>query len=76
VKDKHRVAVQAKRYLGSVGVAAVQEALAGMSYYKCDSAWVVATGQFTKNAIELAEKSKVRLIGRKELGKMLVEISG
>ena len=71
VKDDNRIAVQAKRYAGSVGVAAVQEALSGLAYYQCNVAWVVTTGTFTPNAIELAEKSSVRLIGRVELGKMI-----
>lgn len=72
VKDGERIAVQAKRYIGSVGVSAVQEALSGMAYYSCQSAMVVTTGYFTKNAIELAKKSEVRMIDRVALGKLMV----
>jgi HJR/Mrr/RecB family endonuclease len=54
-KQDERVAVQAKCYSGSVGVSAVQEALSGMAYYQCQSAWVVTTGNYTNNAIELAK---------------------
>ncbi|MFI3220530.1 MAG: restriction endonuclease [Methylococcales bacterium] len=43
-KDQQRIAIQAKYYTGSVGVSAVQEALSGMAYYRCHSAWVVTTG--------------------------------
>lgn len=71
-KSQQKIAVQAKCY--SVGVSAVQEALSGMMYYQCHSAWVVTTGNFTANALELAQKSKVRLIGRNELGMLIVEM--
>ncbi len=71
MKDGKRIAVQAKRYAGTVGIAAVQEALSGMAYYKCSAAWVVTTGTYTPNAIELAEKSGVRLVGRADLGMMI-----
>lgn len=73
-KDQQRVAVQAKCYTGSVGVAAVQEALSGMAYYRCHSAWVVTTGNYTTNAVELATKSKVRLLGSNELGKLILQM--
>jgi HJR/Mrr/RecB family endonuclease len=70
-KQGERIAVQAKCYTGSVGVSAVQEALSGMAYYQCPSAWVVTTGNFTPNAIELAKKSNVRLFDHTELGKLI-----
>ncbi len=72
-KDGQRIAVQAKRYVGSVGVSAVQEALSGQAYYKCDAAWVVATGSFTANARELARKSGVKLVGRGEIGNLMTQ---
>jgi HJR/Mrr/RecB family endonuclease len=71
IKDGLRIAVQAKRYVGSVGVAAVQEALSGQAYYQCDTAWVVTTGAFTNNALELATKSGVKLIGRSDIGSLM-----
>lgn len=73
VKDRERIAVQAKRYIGRVGVSAVQEALSGMAYYSCQSAMVVTTGYFTKNAIELAKKSEVRMIDRLALGNLMIK---
>lgn len=69
-----RIAVQAKCYTGSVGVSAVQEALAGMAYYQCQAAWVVTTGNFTTNAVELAYKSNVQLVGSTELGKLIKQL--
>ncbi len=73
-KDQHLTAVQAKCYTGSVGVSAVQEALSGMAYYSCHSAWVVTTGNYTVNAVELARQSKVRLLGSDELGKLILQM--
>ena len=73
IKDGRRIAVQAKRYVGSVGVSAVQEALSGQAYYQCDDAWVVTTGAFTTNARELAKKSSVKLIGRSDIGMLMAQ---
>ncbi|MDP2852078.1 MAG: restriction endonuclease [Gallionella sp.] len=73
LKDGQRIAVQAKRYVGSVGVSAVQEALSGQAYYQCDTAWVVTTGAFTTNALELAKKSGVKLIGRSDIGNLMAQ---
>lgn len=73
-KEGQRIAVQAKCYTGSVGVAAVQEALSGMAYYQCHSAWVITTGNYTNNAVELAKKSKVHLLDSNELGKLIMQI--
>ena len=74
-KDGRRIAVQAKRYTGSVGVQAVQEALSGQAYYQCHTAWVISTGAFTANALELAEKSGVKMIGRSEIGNLMSQHS-
>ena len=73
IKDGQRIAVQAKRYAGSVGVAAVQEALSGQAYYQCHAAWVVTTGAFTVNALELAKKSGVKMIGRSDIGNLMAQ---
>ena len=70
-KENIRIAVQAKRYIGSVGIQAVQEALSGMAYYKCNSAWVITTGTYTQNAIQLAQKSDVKLLRRVDIGKLM-----
>lgn len=72
-KDGRRIAVQAKRHLGSVGVQAVQEALSGQAYYQCNTAWVITTGAFTSNALELAQKSGVKMIGRSDIGNLMAQ---
>lgn len=72
-KDERRIAVQAKRYMGSVGVQAVQEALSGQAYYQCHTAWVITTGAFTTNALELAQKSGVKMIGRSDIGNLMAQ---
>ena len=75
-KDGQQIAVQAKRYTGSVGVQAVQEALSGQAYYKCHTAWVITTGTFTINALELAKKSGVKMIGRSDIGNLMAQGKG
>jgi restriction system protein len=72
-KDGRRIAVQAKRYTGSVGVQAVQEALSGKAYYQCHTAWVITTGAFTTNALELAKKSGVNMISRSDIGNLMAQ---
>ena len=63
-KDGRKMAVQAKRYQGKVGVRAVQEVLGGMNYYGCDSGMVVTNSYFTPNAFELAKRSDIHLWDR------------
>ena len=72
-KDGRRIAVQAKRYVGCVGVSAVQEALSGQAYYQCHTAWVITTGTFTANALVLAQKSGVTMIGRSDIGNLMAQ---
>lgn len=62
-----KIVIQAKNYSGTVGNAAVQEAVAAKSFYGCDEAMVVTNSTFTRSAIELAQATAVRLIGRREL---------
>ncbi|CAG9242129.1 restriction endonuclease [Paraburkholderia caribensis] len=62
-----KIVIQAKNYSGSVGNAAVQEAISAKSFYGCDEAMVVTNSYFTRSAIELASAAAVRLIGRRDL---------
>ncbi|TKR53256.1 restriction endonuclease [Allopusillimonas ginsengisoli] len=62
-----KIVIQAKNYSGTVGNAAVQEAIAAKSFYGCDEAMVVTNSSFTRSAIELADAAAVRLIGRRDL---------
>lgn len=62
VRQSLKLAIQAKGYEGSVGNAAVQEALAGMQYYGCNCCAVITNSYFTPNAIDLASKTNCKLI--------------
>jgi restriction system protein len=63
----HRVAVQAKRWKGKVGVKAIQEVLGGSAYYKCHETLVVTTAEFTNQAKIMAGKTETRLWAIDEL---------
>ena len=55
------VALQAKRYIGVVGNAAVQEIFAAKQFYDADFAMVVTTSRYTQPAQVLAAKLEVTL---------------
>lgn len=61
------IVVQAKRYEGNVGTAAVQEIVGAREYYEADSCIVITNSYFTVNAYNLAEANEVVLIDRDEL---------
>ena len=67
-------AVQCKRYDGPVGVKAVQEAYAGRDYYDRMVGAVMTNQYFTKPAVEVARKMKIRLWDRGYLESMLEDI--
>lgn len=68
LKDrKDIIAVQAKRYSGTVGVKAVQEIIGAVKMYNATEAWVVTNSHFTKQAIKLANINDVYLVDREEL---------
>ena len=75
-KDGVRTAVQAKRWSKSVGVKAVQEAVASKGYYRCDAALVVANRSFTRQAVTLAGANGVELWDRDELVARLLDAGG
>ncbi len=62
VLDRQRIAVQVKRYKGTVGNAAVQEVFAGKHFYDAEEAWVITTSAFSESARALAARTGVRLI--------------
>lgn len=68
-----RILIQAKRYKGSVGNDAVQQAAAAKTFYDCNAAVVVTSGFFTREAVELSKKTGVLLIGKNELQKFLLD---
>ncbi len=67
------IAVQAKRYSGTVGVKAVQEVIGALKMYEATQAWVVTNSYFTKQAERLAESNDVYLINRDELLELILD---
>jgi restriction system protein len=66
-KDGNRTAVQAKRWSKTVGIKAVQEAVASKAVYDCTRALVVANRGFTPQAVVLAKANDVTLWDREIL---------
>lgn len=66
-----RIAVQAKGYAGAVGNAAVQEVVAGKSFYDCSRMAVITNSTFTKAARELAACNDCILIGEAEIERLV-----
>jgi restriction system protein len=62
-----RAVVQAKRWTKSVGVKAVQEAVAAKAMYRCSEAMVVTNSHFTPQARTLASANEVELWDRERL---------
>lgn len=71
-----KIVVQAKRYKGSVGVKAVQAAVAAKGIYQCQRAMVVTNSTFTEQAKKLARANKVELWDRKKLIDNLSALEG
>lgn len=70
-KDGIKTAVQCKRYAGTIGVPAIQQAHTGMVYYGCDRSLVITNSTFTKSANILAQSNKCILVDRTILAGML-----
>jgi HJR/Mrr/RecB family endonuclease len=69
-----KIAVQAKNYeSGRVGNDAVQQAIAGATYYGCQQAMVVTNSSFTRAAREQAARSTLPVVlwGRKQLAQAI-----
>ncbi|HEX2938367.1 MAG TPA: restriction endonuclease [Ruminiclostridium sp.] len=66
-KDGDKIVLQAKRYSGKVGIAAVQQIASAKSYYKADRAIVATNSYFTPYAENLAKSSGVELWDRNKL---------
>lgn len=63
-KAGQHYAIQCKRYSGSVGNSAIQQAYSGKAIYNADIAVVMTNNYFTKQAIEDARKLGVQLWNR------------
>lgn len=66
-KDGKLIVVQCKLYNQPVGNKAVQEIVAGKTYYHADYAVVVSNNTFTKSAKQLAKSCDVTLLNVKKL---------
>ncbi|MEE6177133.1 restriction endonuclease [Mycobacterium sp. 050134] len=66
-RDGTRLAVQCKRLAKAVGVAAVQQVVAGARHHGCDQAVVVSNRSFTRAAHQLAITHRCRLVGREQV---------
>lgn len=70
-KEGVKYIIQCKRYANPVGNKAVQEAYAGIAFYKCHVGVVMTNSTFTPSAKELAEATGVLLWDRTVLQKMV-----
>jgi hypothetical protein len=70
VKNQSRICIQCKCYSSPVGNKAVQEAIAGMGFYRGTHAAVVTNAGFTKSAKELAASAGVILLSDFELSNL------
>lgn len=61
-KGRLRIAIQCKKYTGTVGNKAVQEIVAAARHYRCGLGIVVATGDYTRGARQLASTNDVLLL--------------
>ncbi len=75
-KDGVKTVIQAKRYKQSVGVRAIQEAVAAKGYYGCEAAMVATNSRFTRQAVTLAEANGVALWDRSRLVAALLSVKG
>lgn len=69
-KDGVVYAIQCKCYSSTVGNAAIQQIYSGKSLYNADVAVVMTNSRFTKQAIEDADRLRVRLWDREKLLEM------
>ena len=72
-KNGSSIGIQAKCYSGSVGNSAIQEVVAGKTYYKLDKALVVTNSFFTESAQQLAQSNSVILWDRNILKQKIDE---
>lgn len=75
-KGRERSIVQAKCWRKNVGVKAVQEVAAARGYYKAEQAVVITNRSFTEPARKLARANDVKLWGRDELVRRLLQARG
>jgi ketosteroid isomerase-like protein len=62
-----RIVMQAKQCQDTIGNSAVQQVHGALPYYKATEAWVVTTSTFSRDAIDLAYRTGVRLVSGNQL---------
>lgn len=70
-KNSVKIAVQAKRYQGTVPNAAVMQCHYAMTHYDCKRGFVVTNNVFSNHARQEASIADIRLIERPELEKLI-----
>jgi hypothetical protein len=68
---RHRIGVQCKGYEGTVGNKAVQEAVAGGLFYRCDLCVALTTSSFTAGARQLASGTRCILIEGDDIPRLI-----
>ena len=63
-RKKKKWAVQCKYYSKPVGYKAIEEVLGAAHYYGCGGAMVVTNSTFTRQAVEAANRTCVKLVDR------------
>ncbi|MCD1258001.1 restriction endonuclease [Paenibacillus athensensis] len=74
-KEGRKVAIQAKRYSGNVGLKAVQEVAAAKAHYQASEAWVITNSAYTEQAKQLASSNEIKLFSRNDLVEMIVQMN-
>ncbi|MCM1361548.1 MAG: restriction endonuclease [Clostridiales bacterium] len=74
VKDNIKIGIQTKCYSFTVGNSAIQEAVAGKSFYNCTKVIVITNNFFTNAAKELARSNNVILWDREMLKEKIKEL--
>ena len=71
VKGKEKLCIQCKRYKGTVGIEAVQQAVASLGYYKGTRAVVVTNSSYTEAAKILAKRCHAQLVDAVALDQLI-----
>ncbi|MCP0886968.1 restriction endonuclease [Ligilactobacillus sp. WILCCON 0076] len=74
-KNGEKVGIQCKLYSSPVGNFAVQQVIAGKTFYKLDKAMVITNNFFTDSAMKLAFGTDVILMDKGKLNKLIHEIA-
>jgi len=62
-----KIVMQAKQCQDTIGNSAVQQVHGALPYYNATEAWVVTTSTFSRDAIDLAFRTNVRLVSGNQL---------